>query len=249
MWTSTRDTAYSLVGLTAYLAHTKELAGETVATILVNGKAVRTTTLNGKTVSDPDWTIEIPRRELGTGKVKIEIQKQGEGACYYSAELHTLDTAPTLLAESTDVDLKIDRKYYRLEARALENGTMKLLPSRLPVDSFKSGDLVRVELTITTKTPRRFLMIEEPTPSSCRVQEREQLGQYEEWSYWWSRTVIRDDRLAYFVTELPPGVHKVTYTMRAEQAGKIHCLPTSIANMYDPTRFSSTAETILEVTK
>ena len=249
MWTSTRDTAYSLVGLTAYLAHTKELVGETVATVLVNGKAVRTTTLNPKIMSDPDWTIEIPRRDLGTGNVKIEIQKQGEGACYYSAELHTLDTAPTLMAESTDPDLKLNRRYYRLEARALENGTMKLLPSRTPVDSFKSGDLVRVELTVTTKTPRRFLMIEEPTPSSCRVQEREQLGEYEEWNFWWSRTVIKDDRLAYFVTDLPPGVHKVSYTMRAEQAGKIHCLPTSVANMYDPTKYSSTAENILEVVK
>jgi uncharacterized protein YfaS (alpha-2-macroglobulin family) len=249
MWTSTRDTAYSLIGLTAYLARTKELAGETLATVLVDGKPVRTVTLNPSVMSDPNWTIEIPRSELGSGEAKIEIQKQGLGACYYSVELNTLDTAETLEAETTAPGLKIERNYYRLEARALENGTMKLLPSKESVNSFKSGDLVRVELTINSDVARQFVMIEEPTPSSCRVQEREDISDSEEWSYWWSRTVIRDDRLAFFTTSLPKGVSKITYTMRAEQIGKVRTLPTTVGNMYDPAKSSSTSETVLEVTK
>lgn len=249
MWSSTRDTAYSLIGLTAYLAKTKELAGETVVTVLVDGKPVRTTTLNPSVMNDPNWTIEIPRSDLGSGEAKIEVQKQGLGACYYSVELNTLDTAETLNAETTEPGLKVDRKYYRLEAQALENGTMKLLPSKEPVYSFKSGDLVRVELTINSDVARQFVMIEEPTPSSCRVQEREDIGDSEQWSYWWSKTVIRDDRLAFFTTSLPKGESKITYTMRAEQIGKVRTLPTKVGNMYDPSKSSSTSETPLEVTK
>ncbi len=249
MWNSTRDTAYSLIGLTAYLSSTKELAGDSTVTVLVNGKTVRTVAMSPSAISDANRTIEIPRNDLGSGEVKIEIQKQGSGSCYFSTELRTLDVASNLAPETTDRGLVIERKYYRLEARSLENGTMKLLPSKLPVSSFKSGELVRVELTIRSDVRRQFVMIEEPTPSSCRVQEREQLGESEEWSNWWSRTVMRDDRLAFFATSIPAGDSKITYTMRAEQAGKVRSLPSSIANMYDPTVHASTGDAVLEVTK
>ena len=249
MWSSTRDTAYSLIGLTGYLATTKELAGDSVATVLVNGKELRTVSMSPSTISSPDWTVEIPRNILGTGDVKIEIRKQGAGSCYYSAELRTLDVAPDLAPETTDRGLKVERQYYRLEARSLENGTLKLLPSISPVSTFKSGDLIRVVLTITTNVSRKYVMIEEPTPSSCRVQERDELGGSEEWNNWWSRTVMRDDHLAFFATSIPSGISKITYTMRAEQAGLVRSLPTTVANMYDPSRHASTGDFVVEVTK
>ncbi len=248
-WSSTRDTAYSLIGLTAYLKNSKELEGTSSVTVMVNDKVVRTTTLNPKEIGRPDWTINIPRKDLGSGEAKVEIRTEGTGACYYSAELHTLDIASMLTAESSDPGLKVERKFYRLEPRALENGTTRLLPSRTPVGSFQSGELVRVELTITSDAPREFVMIEEPTPSSCRIQEREEIGPYEEWSYWWCRTVIRDDRIAFFARTLPKGVSKISYTMRAEQPGKVRVLPTTVANMYDPSRSATASETPLEVTR
>ncbi|MBI1331901.1 MAG: hypothetical protein GC165_03380 [Armatimonadetes bacterium] len=249
MWSSTRDTAYSLIGLTAYLAQTKELSGETTATVRVNGKAIRTVTLNPSVPSDPTWTVVIPRSELGNGDVKVEIDKQGAGSLYYSAELRTLDAAKDLQPESTDPGLKVVRKYYKLEARALENGTLKLLPSKDPITSFNSGDLVRVELTITADKPYEYVLIEEPTPSSCRIQEREELGAGEEWGWWWSRTVVLDDHLAYFARYLDKGTQKITYTLRAEQAGSTRALPTTVENMYDPSMSSSTGDQLIEVTK
>ncbi|AIE84482.1 MG2 domain-containing protein [Fimbriimonas ginsengisoli] len=248
MWESTRDTSYSLVGLTAYLSHTKELNGNATATVRVNGKVVGTVSLDPRVLDDKSRTIEIPRAQLGS-EARIEIQKVGDGACYYSTELRQFDAPPVLQAESTDPGLKIERRYYRLEPRRLENGTMKLLPSPTPVDSFRSGELVRVELVVNSDVPRQFVMIEEPTPSSCRVQERDAIGQYEEWGYWWSRTVIRDDRIAFFATWVPKGVSKISYTMRAEQAGRVRVLPTRAANMYDPATSASTAEATLEVAK
>jgi uncharacterized protein YfaS (alpha-2-macroglobulin family) len=248
MWASTRDTSYSLIGLTSYLAHTRELSGASTVTVTVNGRIVRTVTLD-PSAPKPENSIEIPRAELGDTEAKIEIQKEGVGLCYYTAELRQLDTAKVLSAESSDPGLKVERRYFRLEPTRLENGTMRLLPSPSPVDSFASGELVRVELLITTDVPRQFVMIEEPTPSSCRVQEREELGQYEEWGYWWSRTVIRDDRIAFFATRLPQGTSKISYTMRAEQAGSVRALPTNVANMYDPAKHASSAEAPLEVTK
>ena len=247
LWESTRDSAYAIVGLTAYLEQSRELSAPTEARILVNGREVKALKLDPKIVSNSDWTVQIPRSELGKKNAHVEIRSDGPGKCYYSVQLKTLDTTPVLAAESTDPGLRVERRYYRLEARRLENGEMHLLPGKQTVTSFQSGDLVRVELTITSKQWRDFVLIEEPTPASCRVTEREDLGEYEEWNWWWSRTVILDDHLAYFATSLPKGESKISYTMRAEQAGKVCALPTTVANMYDPVRYASSAEADLEV--
>jgi uncharacterized protein YfaS (alpha-2-macroglobulin family) len=131
----------------------------------------------------------------------------------------------------------------------MENGDEKLLPSLRPVTTFASGDLVRVVLTIRSDRPRDFVMVDEPTPSACRVTERAELGEDEEWSWWWSRTVILDDKLAFFARHLPKGESKITYNMRAEQVGKVRALPTSVRNMYDPGRWASGAEAKIQVTE
>jgi uncharacterized protein YfaS (alpha-2-macroglobulin family) len=149
--------------------------------------------------------------------------------------------------ETTDPGLQIERHYYKLEARKLENGTMRLLPAKQTDATYQSGELIRVELTIHTKKPRDYVLIEEPTPASCRVTEREDMGEYEQWSNWWARTVVFDDHIAYFATRLSAGVNKIPYTMRAEQPGRVCALPTRVSNMYDPARSASTAEADLEV--
>ncbi|RYG43113.1 hypothetical protein EON79_17615, partial [bacterium] len=248
-WSSTRDTSYAIVGLTAYLGRTKELATSATATVLVNGRERGTIALDPKVLDDPSRILTIPRSELGEGAVSVEIRKSGEGRCYYSLAYSGLEVAKPLGAAATDKGLDVVRRVYKLEPQRLENGEMRLLPSKEPVTSFENGDLVRVELTINSDVPREFVMGEEPTPSSCRVNERTELNPYEEKTWWWSRTVVRDDRLAFFARDLPKGESKITYNMRAEQAGTASALPARIENMYDPGRWASTAETMIQVQK
>lgn len=252
-WESTRDTAYSLIGLTQYLEQTKELsAGPSTAQVLVNGQVRATVAMDPKVLDDPARNVEVPRRELGQGPVRVEIRPSGGGRCYFTLALSGLEVSQALAAEATDRGLQIERKYYRLEARALENGDMRLLPSLRPVTKFANGDLVRVELTIRSDAPRDFVLVEEPTPSNCRITERDDLdegGGEEAKTWWWSRTVILDDHLAFFARNLPKGESKIVYNMRAEQAGEAHALPTTVRNMYDPGRWASDAEDLVGVTR
>lgn len=246
-WESTRDTSYAIVGLTGYLSHTRELQVQSTATVSVNGKPVQTVILDPAVIADTNRLISIPKLQLTGDTVHVEITESVPGAGYYTATLKTLDVAPVLAAESSDPGLKIERSFHTLEARALENGTTKLLPSAHEASEYKSGDYVRVRLTVQSDAPRRFVLIDEPTPSSCRVLERDDIGSNEQWNWWWSRTVILDDHLAFFATYLPKGKSVIEYTMRAEQPGKVHVLPTNVANMYDPSRHASSAEAALEV--
>lgn len=244
-WASTRDTAYTLVGLTAYLDHTKELAGTSTATILVNGQERGSFTLDPRS-DEPAKTVEIPRKELGE-EMKIEIRATGK--VYRTVALSGFEVTPKLEAKATDRGLTVDRKTYLMEARRVSNGEMRLLPSEKPITSFKNGDVVRVELTIRSDVPREFVLVEEPTPSSCRVTERTELEEFDQKDWWWSRTLILDDHLAFFARNLPKGESKIVYHMRAEAAGQATALPAHAANMYDPGRWASTAETRVEVAK
>jgi uncharacterized protein YfaS (alpha-2-macroglobulin family) len=93
------------------------------------------------------------------------------------------------------------------------------------------------------------MMVEDPIPSGCRITEREYLSEGEMWSYWWSQTVVRDDRAAFFIRYMPAGVQKLSYTMRAEQVGLGHALPPYVTNMYDPEQMASGGETLLKVSE
>jgi uncharacterized protein YfaS (alpha-2-macroglobulin family) len=248
-WSSTRDTAYSLIGLTAYLKHTHELNEISTATVTIAGRNLPAVSLDPKVLADPRRTIFIPRSDLPAGPIQVQISQSGGGHAYYTAELKGLEVAPMLLEKSTDPGLQIERAYYRMEARQMENGEQKLLPTLKPLTQFRSGDLVRVVLTIHSNVSREFVLVEEPTPSDCRVTERDELADGEEWSWWWSRTVIMDDHLAFFARRIPKGESKITYNMRAEQVGTSSALPSTVRNMYDPGRWASSAEAKIEVIK
>ena len=244
-WASTRDTAYALIGLTGYLNHTKELSTASTATILVNGKEMGRFTLDPR-AEDPTRTVEIPRKELGDA---AHIVIRTTGKVYRTVALAGFEVSKELKAAATDRNLDVQRQTFLMEARKDSDGTMRLLPSKKPVTEFKNGDVVRVELTIKSDYPREFVLVEEPTPSSCRVTERTELGEGEEKDWWWSQTVVLDDHLAFFARNLPKGESKIVYHMRAEQAGRAVALPARAANMYDPGRWASTAETRVRVEK
>jgi hypothetical protein len=246
-WTSTRDTAYSIIGLSDYLERSQELSYPSSVKVTLNGRLVTTVALDPTRLTDPRYTFQIPRSQLPSAPLRLAFTATGKGRAYYSVQLLGLETGRELPPTSTDSGLSISRSYYRMEARRMENGEQKLLPSLKPVTQFQSGDLIRVVLTVRSDRPRSFILVDEPTPSACRVTERDDLADGEEWSWWWSRTVILDDHLAFFARHLPKGESKITYNMRAEQIGRVRALPTTVRNMYDPGRWASGSADVVEV--
>ncbi len=246
-WVSTRDTAYALVGLTQYLEHTHELAGDFDVRVSANGKLVRRFHVDARNPDARAGSVEIPLAGLHSGPNTVRIEKSGKGVCYALVDLQASEIIPGAMPATPIPGLWIERKYYRLEARRLEDGSMMLMPTKHPVTSASSGDSIRVELTIHNSRTRRYIMIEDPTPSNCRVTDREDPDEGEQWSFWYDRFVIRDEKVAFFVRDLPEGTQTMTYTMQAEGLGVSHALPTTISNMYDPKEHAAGAESLLEV--
>ncbi len=247
MWDSTRDTSYSLVALSKYLSQTKTKLGAFTARVLVNDRLVKSISLDATQPDKLASMVQIPISELHSGPNTVRIERSGLATCYATVQLSAVKIQDEIAANSPVPALRVSREYFLMETRKLEDGTLRLLPSRKPIQQASSGDVIRVNVTVESSIAREFLMVEDPIPSNCRISERDQLTDGEQWSYWWDRTVILDDRIAFFIHRMSPGKQVLTYTMRAERPGESHALPPSLTSMYDLTVRASGAESHLEV--
>ena len=57
---------------------------------------------------------------------------------------------------------------------------------------------------------------------------------YWPWWNWYSRSELRDEKVALFADFLPRGAYLYIYTIRATQAGEFHVIPTTASEMYFP---------------
>jgi uncharacterized protein YfaS (alpha-2-macroglobulin family) len=246
-WFSTRDTAFVLLGLVKYMVANEEARPNYAANLTINGAVYKTIRVTPQTLAANNFTVEIPFEDLRPGMNTLGISLSGPGNCYYTISSRQVVDTGQLPRVLTGEDLRIQREYFRLETRRLDDGTLRLLPSRKPIDDFDAGELVRCRLTIESGKPREFIMIEDPVPSSCEITDRDEPAPDEIWDQWWSRTDIRDDKIVFFARRLPKGTSTIEYTMRAENPGDARALPTVISNMYDPDVRATTGEARIEV--
>jgi uncharacterized protein YfaS (alpha-2-macroglobulin family) len=241
-WTSTRDTSYAIVALTTYLRQHPEQIDpkQTRHDVTVNGKTV---------VLIPDEngaaTVEIPMQSLQKGDNIVRVS--GSAPTFFTVQLNQFDVQKKL-DDMPGEGIRVARTYHLLEARRLQDGTTRLMPTDRTIDQAQSGDIVRVELVVTSDVDREYMMVEDPIPSNFRTTERGDID-FGDWGWWWSKTVIRDDRIAFFARWLTKGENKISYNMRAESPGTGGALPTKIENMYDPGQRASNHAQELEVVR
>lgn len=245
-WSSTRETANILTGLSMYVQATGEAAPASQVSLTVNGKLIKTFAMGG--VAAPDLLVSIPMSELKKG-VNTVVLESGTGSAYYAADLRQYVHEQVLQPKTPATGLQITREFFLLEPRRLEDGTQRLMASDRPVSQAKSGDIVQCTVTVTSDRDREFVMVEVPVPSNCHVTDQDEPVSVQDWGWWYSRMVIRQDRVAFFARYFDKGKQILTFNMRAEQPGNGHAMPVSAGNMYDPTDQSSSGEAPIEVKK
>lgn len=246
-WTSTQDTAQSVLAIATYVAGTQELALDGEVSLELNGAVVGRVAISPATVTSPGRTIRVPLAELPKGENRLKLTKTGAGGAYYSMRL--TQYLPETEARPSIEGFGVSRSYAILKPQRLEDGTMRLMPETRATTAFQKGDLVRVTLTINTKVEREFVIVEDPIPAGCRITERETPGLYEDWSWWFSKLLVYDDRYVAFARSIQPGdeAQTITYTMRAEFDGTFSAEPTVVYNMYDPGQFARSSKAAVEI--
>lgn len=245
-WTSTRDAAQVLSGLSLFMA--KEFArsggAPTRLTVKHGNRTIGQWTVQAGPNSLQPLVLEIPWSECPTGANIIEILREGPATPSYGFATSQTPFEKEIGMLANNSGLTVDRTYHTLAAEPMEDGTRRLMPSKNPVASFESGKPVRCRITLDAKRRFQFVLVEVPTPSNMRVVEN---VEPEYWSWWYSSIQVLDDRVALFVRDLPPGQHVIEINLRAEAPGRAVALPALAYEMYQPERRGSSAATTLEV--
>ena len=245
-WSSTKQTAMVIYGLTDFLKASNELNPNLTATVFVNDKQVLSRKLDQATgVTATELSLDESKLEPGVNHVRVAMA--GQGRLYYSARAEYYSTEDKLQKTGT-VSLNILRDYFKLvPGRSGEKIVYDTAPLNGPV---ASGDIIAVRLTVSG-TSWKYLMMEDPIPAGTEFIERDRNYELRNrppwWSYYFTRRELHDDRLAIFQTVFPQGQRQYFYLLKVVNPGVFQVSPASVQPMYQPGFLSTTESRRLEV--
>jgi alpha-2-macroglobulin len=242
-WNSTRDTALCIEAFADFIRRSGEDRPEMTVEVYYDGRLQNAVEITPKTLFTFDNKFVLEGETIAAGQHTIELRKKGSGPLYFNGYLTTF-TLEDFIPKSKSVEIKVDRKYYKLvkadksvhaagsRGQAVEQKVEKYDRQELSnLAEVKSGDLVEIELEIDSKNDYEYLVFEDMKPAGFEPVDLRSgytgndLGAYVE---------FRDNRVVFFARVLARGRHSVSYRMRAEIPGKFSALPTRAAAMYAP---------------
>jgi hypothetical protein len=256
-WNSTRDTAYAIEAIAAYLKASGELAPEMQVEVLLDGKSLRKISINRENFFAFDGTIVVDAGVLATGKHEIELKRSGKGALYANAYLEVFSLEDFL--PKAGLEVKVERHVYKLvpedKSTAVPDSTGLVVNQKVekfrrePLkdgDTVASGDRIEVELVLESKNDYEYLLFSDHKPAGFEAIEalsgyvNGPIGAYME---------PRDRTVDFFVRSLARGKSQVSYQLRAEAPGLYHALPTTAEAMYAPELKGNSDEIRLNITE
>lgn len=199
---------------------------------------------------------QLLRRAASGTELPLTFHKEGPGTLFYNARLTYASSALTLAAMENG--MVIERVYTPLGTSA----------GPVPVTSYKSGDTVRVTLTVRLSKERTFVAINDPLPAGFEPVETrfattgraeadaasDSSFEHEEhdWTWGWraggfDHIERHDDKVRLFATRLGAGVHTYSYTARATTSGTFRVAPTRIEQMYRPEVWGRSESLVVKV--
>lgn len=257
IWETTQETAWSIMALTDWMAHTGELKGSFDYAAAINDRELMSGRVEPANV-DQAIVERIPIAELlrDAGNRLMVGRGEGPGILYYTAHLRAF--LPVEEVQPLDRGFDIRRRY------TLASCTDGLACPE--VKEVKVGDVIRVDLTLISPHDRYYLRLEDPLPAGAEAIDtglattsllaqgpglnRQVEGEPVPWMRWWnwySRSEIRDEKVVLFAPYLSRGTYEYSYTMRATQAGTFHVIPTTVGEVYFPEVYGRGAGQVLVV--
>ncbi len=233
-WYNTQENLYSLTALADYARDLGK--GAAKITVSLEGKRLVRQTLKGNRV----LSLRLPLARLRPGMLRLESQ----GPVRYSARL-TLHRRDERAGIPVVRGLALKRRY--LDPTTLE-----------PVTRVKAGQLVKVQLEVTTSEPRNYIAVADPLPAGLEAmnpklatsgvsETRERARWYARPDWTWSE--LRDRSVLAFADRLGPGTHVFEYLARATLVGRFRATPAQVEAMYDPDLVGRATQATLEVAR
>ncbi|MBG7610254.1 MAG: hypothetical protein IZT55_05235, partial [Anaerolineae bacterium] len=251
-WTSTYETAWTLLSLTEFMKGTGELAGDFSFSALVNQILIAEGQAGGDTRLKPVFS-EVPVDTLYADYPNaLNIQREpGPGRLYYTAYLNV--ARPVEDAIALNAGFGVTRQYCQQD-QGDEGGCESIRQASV-------GELVTARITITLEQDAYYLVLEDYIPAGTEILntslKTSQLGEAEYdvsnpfgdgWGWWFfNDPQIYDDHIAWSVDYLPSGTYEITYTLVSAQPGEYHVIPARAWQFYFPEVQGNSAGEIFEI--
>jgi hypothetical protein len=254
-WNNTRDTANCIEAIAGFVQATGENKPDMKVTVMVDGKASKTVTINQDTLFTFDNTVELKGPDVTTGAHTVEFIREGTGPLYYNAYLTTFSLEDVI--KQAGLEITVNRSYFKLVPEAhkikttdssgavVEQRVEKTKRVRINSgDQVSSGDLIEVELIIDSKNDYEHVLFQDFKPAGFEAVDQlsgnswNGLGAYME---------LRDEKVTFQVRHVRRGTHTIRYNLRAEIPGTFSALPARADGMYAPELRANSDEVKMKV--
>ncbi|GIW72698.1 MAG: hypothetical protein KatS3mg102_2240 [Planctomycetota bacterium] len=253
-WRSSKDTGAVVAALARYLEQRGRGQADYTAIVRLDGEELARARVRGAGEAEQLGPLVLEAPRLGPGPHTLEIIEEGTGELHYAMlaewvrRAEAVEPAGNLLAlERKLVRWHPPQPLYDAKGRPRTAGYSVLEPRARPgwadeqaLERVSSGDKVVVRLRLQARAPVRYLVVEDRLPAGLEPEPEGAGGGFD-------RYEARDDRAVFFITELSPGTHELSYVARAVVPGSYRTLAAEAYGMYEPEVFARSASAALEV--
>lgn len=247
-WANTQENAYALLAMADYARLRERDVPDFDAAIWLGGQALVREAFEGRQMNERRAHVSMqallgagtPGRESAGSDPLAQVlllEKRGPGRLYYRVGL---DWAPTGEPEARAEGIGLVRALRRNEGKPSDEAP-------------ELGELLAIDLEVTTETALSFVAIEVPLPAGLEGVNAE-LGAGSHAmrisgrrAAWVSHQEVRADRVMVYADAIEPGRHGTTVFVRATTPGVFHWPATTAEMMYYPEVYGRTAASMLEV--
>ena len=259
IWETTQETAWALIALTDWMVETGELEANYDYSVFLNDAEQTSGTATPDTVQE-SVKLQVPVADLlaDASNLLTVARSDGNGRLYYSAHLKVYQ--PVEQIEPADRGVIVNRTY-TLESCRQAQAQDKTIECA-EVREAKLGDVIRVDLTIIAPNDLYYVVVEDPLPAGAEAIDtglattsllamdpalRREDSRFWWWWRWYSRSELRDEKVALFADYLSKGTYEFSYTMRATLPGDYHVIPTVASEFYFPEVFGRSDGRLLSI--
>lgn len=242
-FSTTQETAVSLLAMIEYLEKSAELSPAYEAQVSINGKEVLSEKFTSETLfSEKEAVIALKDLLANNLDNEIGLQKVGAGKMYVDMNLKYFLPLDKQIPESEG--LEVQQEYFDLADEKLEK----------PLSSAKVGQNLHGRLTVIVPEDRHYVMVEDLLPAglegidfNLKTSEQAIEGKgnpncyYDCFNWYFNHSEVKDDRMMYFADFLPKGVYEIDYYVRTTSVGKFADLPAIAQETYYPEVFGRSA--------
>ena len=225
-WKSTRATAEVLYVLAQYLEAKGQLTQEE-ETVVQIGPVVKSFKFESDTFTGGKNQIVLDGETIDPQKhSQVSFTQKSDAIQFASATWHF---STEEMPESAHGDfLKVKRRFFKRVTESNE-------PVLYPIDEgtvIAVGDEVEVHVEISSQQALEYVQLRAPRPAGFEPVSLRSGHRWGDGLSWYEE--VRDSATNYFFEQLPHGVYRIQYRLRATTSGTFKANPAVIQSVYSP---------------